>query len=404
MYKNRYNAWTIEQYREWLDSCMHCGGCAARGPVNPHNNVSLPPHLYESPNRKCPSLEYFKFRSHSGMGRLLIAASVFRDHTPITDDMTNIAYTCSSCGICNEICPTHGPMNAILALRQEIVDQGKTVPAPLNTLWDNMQNKKNLFGLEERASKALDLPSKAGDMYFTGCYTSYLLPKIARANVAILKEAGLDLGHLGTDEHCCGEVARQSGNIELFKEMARANIQQMKDAGAKRVIVNCAHCYRTWHTDYPAILGEKLPFEVVHVADLLAELIENRTITPQIPIEKTVTFHDPCFLREDHEDNASPRTVLDAIPGIKREEMERWGRWSYCCGSGGKIATNCYPDFAAGIGTERVDEAKEVADHIVTSCAVCYNQLRYTVEANHVENMDVEDLSIMLADSMGLAY
>lgn len=396
-----YNKWTLEQYKESLDSCMHCGGCSARGPINPHNHVELPPHEWQSPNNKCPSYEYYKFRSHTGMGRLLLTASTFRDGTPITDELTNIAYTCSTCGVCNEICPTHGPMNVILALRQEIVEQGKDLPAPLKDLYGNMDEKHNLFGLEKRAKSIPTLPKKGEDVYFTGCYTSYLLPKIEKANIEVLKAGGLDLAHLGEEERCCGEVAKQSGNLELFKKMAKDNVEAMKKAGAKRVIVSCAHCYKTWKTDYPNAVEEDLPFEVVHVTDLIADLIKEGKIKLDHKINKKVTFHDPCFLREDHKDNKAPREILQSIPGIETEEMERFGRWSYCCGAGGKIALNCYPDFAAAIGNERINEAKAAADNVVTACPVCYNQLRYTAEADNVD-IEVNDISVLVAEAMGI--
>ncbi|MFA7139030.1 MAG: (Fe-S)-binding protein [Bacteroidales bacterium] len=396
-----YNKWTLDQYRESLDNCEHCGACAARGTITPHNFKQSPPHEWDSPENKCPSYEYFKFRSHTGYGRLMLTASHFRDGKPLTDDLVNIAYTCASCGVCNEICPTRGPMNVILALRQEIVEQGCELPAPLKDLYENMDEKHNLFGLEKRAKDIPELPKTGKDVYFTGCYTSYLLPKIEKANIAVMKAAGLDLAHLGSEEKCCGEVAKQSGNLELFKKMAKDNVEAMKQAGAKRVIVNCAHCYKTWKTDYPNAVGEELPFEVVHVTDLIGDLIKEGKIKFDRKINKEVTFHDPCFLREDHHENMVPREILNSIPGIKIKEMDRWGKWSYCCGAGGKISLNCYPDFAAAIGTERINEAKAAADNVVTACPVCFNQLRYSAEAENVD-IEVNDISVLVAEAIGI--
>ena len=85
-----FSKWTLETYKEWQDMCMHCGTCVARGPMIPHNNKELPPHEWQSPDRKCPSFEYYKFKAYTGMGRLLLTAAAFRDGTPITDDLTNI--------------------------------------------------------------------------------------------------------------------------------------------------------------------------------------------------------------------------------------------------------------------------------------------------------------------------
>ncbi|MDD4160717.1 MAG: (Fe-S)-binding protein [Synergistaceae bacterium] len=394
-----YSKWTLKDFKEWQDMCMHCGTCVARGPMIPHNNQVLPPPEWQSPDRKCPSFEYYNFKSHTGMGRLLLTASAFRDGTPITDDLINIMYTCCSCNMCNELCPTYMPMSVMLAMREEINEQGLKLPAPLPELYENMEEKHNLFGLEQRAKTLPDLPKKGKNLYFTGCYTSYLLPQIAHVNASLLKMGGLDVCHLGIDEHCCGEVAKQAGNHKLFAKIAEENVEAVKKSGAERVIVSCAHCYKTWNEAYPNVLQQDLPFEVLHVTEVLAELLNEGKLNPEHPIKKKVTYHDPCFLRG--KDNTSARTILSKIPGLELKEMDRYGRWSYCCGAGGKIALNCYPDFAASVGSERIEEAKKAADEVITACPVCFNQMRYTAKADKVE-LSVEDISILLAHSLGI--
>lgn len=418
-YRNRSNTfdqkyWTLDEFRQWQDMCLHCGACLGHGPMDPHNNEEISPHDWNSPDRKCPSMEYYKFKTFGGQGRLLNAAAVWRDGAEITEDMIQIMYTCSTCGVCNECCPTFEPMQVILAAREEIVEQGKPMPEPLPELCENMEKKHNLFGLKERAKAVPDLPKKGENLYFTGCYTSYLLPQIGYVNAELLKAGGLDVCHLGEEEFCCGEVARQAGNIELFRKIARENIEKVKATGAKRVICSCAHCFKTWAQDYAWALQEELPFKVVHVIEVLKELVEEGKLKPEIPVDRAVTYHDPCFLRgiDFNDRNAkipdfvdyhkAARDLMSKIPGLELKEMERYGRWSYCCGVGGKIALNCYPDFAAEIGNERAKEAKQAADEVITACPACYNQLRYTANADDID-LKVQDISMLLAESCGIA-
>jgi heterodisulfide reductase subunit D len=384
-------------YKEWLDMCMHCGACHAKGPIVPHNWKMLPPPELCSPINKCPSYEYYKFKAYTGQGRLLLAADTFKNGSEISEDLINIAYSCTSCGICNEVCPTHAPLNVIWALREEINERGCPLPAPLGRIYEGMRDRHNIFGLEKRSSPLPALPTQGEDVYFTGCYTSYLLPESAHATIEVLKAGGINVAHLGEAERCCGEMAKQGGNRKLFKEMASRNVEAMKAAGAKQVIVSCAHCYRTWGTDYPAVLGD-LPFEVVHIADLISGLVKEGKIAFDRKVSKKVTYHDPCFLR-GHQD--APRNILKSIPGLEFQEMERYGRWSYCCGGGAKIALNCYPDFSAAIGKERIKEASDVADNVVTSCPVCFNQLRYAARTEGVE-ITVSDLAVLVAEAMGI--
>jgi heterodisulfide reductase subunit D len=288
-----------------------------------------------------------------------------------------------------------------LALREELYERNAKLPEPLERLDENIRRHHNMFGHEKHSEsiESLGLPSQGEDVFFIGCYTSYLLPKSAKATVEILRAGGIDIAHLGEAERCCGEIPKQEGNKKLFAEMATHNVEAMKRAGAKRVIVSCAHGYRTWKMDYPAVV-EDLPFEVVHVSELFAELLDEGKIEFNNEIRKSVTYHDPCFLRHCNVYDP-PRKVLNSISGLELIEMERYGKWSYCCGAGAKISLNCYPDFAAAIGKERILEAKEAADHVVTACPVCFNQLRNTAKRENVE-IEVYELPVLVAEAMGI--
>lgn len=395
------NKWTLKKFKETIDLCLNCGACYARGPIVPHNWRELPPPEWSSPLHKCPSFEYYRFRSHTGYGRLTLATLLFLDRISISDDLIKICYTCTSCGICNEICPTFQPLYGILALREEIIERGFSLPEPLSRINENIKNHYNVFGLGKRAKSLEGLPAIGEDVYFTGCYTSYLLPEIARTTVEILRMAGINVTYLGSEERCCGEMLRQEGNLKLFKEQAIYNIEAMKKAGAKRVIVSCAHCYRTWKMDYPNVIGD-LPFEVIHVSELFAQLLKEGKMRFNKQIRKDITYHDPCFLgRFGGQVYDAPRKVLESIPGIEFKEMGRYGRWAYCCGAGGKITLNCYPKFSDSVGTERVLEAKEAANTLVTACPVCFNHMRKLSKRSKIE-LQVVDLSVMVAEAMGI--
>jgi heterodisulfide reductase subunit D len=286
-------------------------------------------------------------------------------------------------------------------LREAIVENGGPLPKPLGKIEGNIENHHNIFGPVKRPNPLEGIPAEGEDIYFSGCYATYVLPETAKATSAVLKAAGIHIANLGEAERCCGEMLRQIGNLKLFKEQAVYNIEAMKKAGAKRVILSCAHCYRTWKIDYPTVAGE-LPFEVIHVSELFEKLHEEGRIKFSKRIEKKVTYHDPCFLgRFGGQVYDAPRKILTSIPGIELKEMERYGKWAYCCGAGGKITLNCYPKFAGAIGKDRVSEAKKVADYLATACPVCLNHMKKTAEKENME-LQVLELSMMVAEAMGV--
>ena len=391
----------LKELREHWTLCMHCAACYYNGPFIPHNWLELPPPEWNAPVHKCPSFEYYKFRSHTALGRSNRAAVIFDDKDfPLTEDLIEIVYTCTSCGLCSELCAFMRPLRGTWSLREELVERGAILPEPVRKMDEHMAKYNNIFGLKDTPAALKFLPTSGEDVYFAGCVARYQQPEVARATAAVLKAAGINIASLGAEEQCCGFVAGHDGNTRLLEEQAARNVAALAKAGAKRVIVSCAHCYKALKTDYPLIV-DKLPFEVFHISELLARLIEEKKIKLTHPVQMEVTYHDPCFLGRHSKVYEEPRRVLAAIPGLKLVEMERCRRWSYCCGSGAKITASAYPEMASANTAERLTEARQAAGTLVTACTTCADHLG---KAAKKEGSPVEifDLPVIVARAMGL--
>ena len=82
------------------------------------------------------------------------------------------------------------------------------------------------------------------------------------------------------------------------------------------------------------------------------------------------TYHDPCYLGRHNGIYEAPRRVLDAIPGIRRVEMERSKDRSFCCGGG--LMLFYEPIEETRMGKLRVEMAKKAgATVIITACPFC---------------------------------
>ncbi|MCZ7665112.1 MAG: (Fe-S)-binding protein [Thermoleophilia bacterium] len=393
------NGRQLDEFKRQVDICLVCAACFAHGPVTPHNWTELPPPEWDAPNDRCPSYEYYGLRSHTGMGRQMLAASVFREGYPVDQDLIDVVSSCTNCGVCSEVCPMWRPLDAIAALRQEFVQRGLQ-PRATQKLDANVAECHNLFRGRTREPVLEALPRRGADLYFAGCEAAFRQGATGRATVEILRAAGIEVAHMGGDEWCCGFVADWGGNASLSEEVARHNVQAAVAAGTERLITSCAECYAVWKTHYPSVVGE-LPFEVVHVSEVLAGLLDEGALSFDHEIARTVTYHDPCFLGRHGGVYDEPRRVLAAIPGLKVREMRRYGRWSYCCGSGGKLTQLTYPDFADATGAARVHEAEAVAGAVVTACPACVMQLRRTAKKQR-SALEVFDLPLMVAEAMGI--
>jgi len=324
-----------------------------------------------------------------------------------------LLYTDPDCRLCTWVCNAEGVLDPPLiwrAMRQDIVAAGLGPPKPLKEIDSRVSERHNVFGARpEKSSRwasGLKLPERGDILYFAGCYASYTQPEIARATVAILREAGIDLAYLGEEEWCCGVVQFHDGSISVARQMAAHNIEAIRASGAKKVVTSCAECYKSLKVEYPQILGD-VPFEVVHISELLAELADSGRVSFKKGLrvsfkkgleESRVTFHDPCHLGRYCGVYDQPRQVLRGIPGIELAEMLRHREYAWCCGNGADLVRSVAPELASEIARDRVEEARDVgAKAIITSCPRCVASLEQVAEG-----MKIYDLAVAVAKAMGL--
>ncbi len=88
---------------------------------------------------------------------------------------------------------------------------------------------------------------------------------------------------------------------------------------------------------------------------------------------------------------------MSSIPGVKLVEMDRHGKWSWCCGSGASVIKASLPDFSEWTAEERLSEAKRVSDDLATACPWCVDNL-----SKPGGDVTVHDLVTLVAQALDL--
>ncbi len=252
-------------------------------------------------------------------------------------------WSCTMCLACVEACPVgieHVP--TIVGMRRSLVDQGIVTPS-LQTAFTSLAKQGNSFGQSgrTRAKWTDDLPTPIVDarkedvdwLWFVGDFASFdvRVQEATRLVARVFQAAGMDFGILYEGERNAGNDVRRAGEEGLFELLAEHNVGQLSKARFRRIVTTDPHTLNTLKFEYPDFGGT---WEVFHYTQVLAALLASGDLDRRKPIDRRVTYHDPCYLARYSKVTAAPREVLAAL-GAELIEMPRNGENTFCCGAGG---------------------------------------------------------------------
>ncbi len=318
-------------------------------------------------------------------------------------------WLCVTCNTCVQRCPRGVEItDGLRALRRSIASLGiAEVPEALRTALKNISGLGNPQGeaADKRHNWAADMGIKKFTegteyLYFPCCYPSYdtKLQRVVKATAGVLLKAGVDFGILDSSENCCGESVRNTGDENLFARLARTNIEIFGNNKVLKIIATSPHCFHTFTREYPELEGE---YEVVHFTQLAHRLIEEGKLILRNEVDKTVTYHDPCYLGRHNDVFDAPREVLQRIPGLKLKEMEMNRQYALCCGGGGgRIWMDTKKDER--FSDMRIGQALETgASVMAVACPYCMSNFDDSILTTGKEDeLEICDIAELLQQAL----
>ena len=383
-------------------SCADCGRCSDNCPANSAGRPLSPRFLTIKARDYC--YEHFPIFGKSSNSHPLIGTIYSEDEI----------WSCTTCGACEEECPLLGEyIDKIVDLRRGMVDEGN-VPKSLQKALKALEGRGNPYGKMEKKradwlkvdnfQQTCEVPilngkTGAETLYFVDSITSYddRIQAIGRATAHILDAAGISFGILGPAEKDSGHDVRRFGEETLFSALRDNNSDAINNSGASRIVTSDPHAYNALKHDYKG-----LP-PVEHISEVIARELGtgNLAFNPLTNSGDVYTYHDPCYLGRHNQLYDVPRDVLDAIPGLKRVEMQRCRDRSFCCGGGG-LMLFYEPKEDERIGVQRVRMAAEAgANVIVTACPFCMVNLEDAIKVSGMEGkMKAIDLTELVEQQL----
>jgi Fe-S oxidoreductase len=406
-----------------MATCTECGRCQSQCPA------------WATGKPLSPKQVILDLRDHAFAKAPYLLAASDDDREKLPDDVKkeaerplvgkdggvidpDVIWSCTNCGACVEECPVDiEHIDHIDGMRRHQVLIESAFPVEAAGMLRNLENKGDPWGMGEmrRAEWITELdfeiPVVDGKidpeieyLFWVGCAGALedRAKKTTKAIATLLHTAGVKFAVLGPAETCTGDPARRIGNEFVFSMLAQQNVETLNEAGAKKVVASCPHCFNTISREYPQLGGN---YEVIHHTQLLARLVAEGRLQPVTPVEEKLTYHDPCFLGRHNKVYTPPREILDAVPGVEATEMHRCKERGFCCGAGG---ARMWMEERIGkrINTERIEEALALEpDTISTACPYCLVMLGDAVAAKKSsgdapDTLEVVDVAQLLARSV----
>jgi heterodisulfide reductase subunit D len=345
----------LKDVRGTVSACLKCAGCTTSG--WPHDYLL------------CPIYAHDRCFAYSCGGLMYTVKALVDGQLEYSSNVAELAFSCTGCGACTDLCTRYDGLDIIRLLRHEVVGRGFIPEGKTRQIYDEV-NKYEGFGL----NTGLEIPDnikndKADTVIFAECSRTGVERTIAEAAASLLAKIGNPVT-VFPEEGCGGATLYDYGFWQQLEPVVKANWEKMKDFQNKKLVFISPHHQEFVVRRYPELVPGYTPVNNQHFSQFLADALKEGKLKIKKNNQVKVSYHDPCNLGRGLGIYDAPREVLSSLDGVELVEMKRNRENSFCCGA--RAVGNYFPNFVEENAGKRIKEFDETgADLLVTCCPYC---------------------------------
>ncbi|MDE2074279.1 MAG: (Fe-S)-binding protein [Alphaproteobacteria bacterium] len=367
---------TEEHLSSYLEACVHCGQCADAC------------HFYQASGdpRHTPAYKLFPivkaYRRQkwplSWLGAPKVTAADLQEWEELLFD------TCTMCGRCTIICPMGIDIATIVSGARQAFAAAGLGPADLVAAAENARDHGSPLGVTPEKFKdriewiadehEVDIPldkAKADILLTISSIELMKYPDSVAAMAKLLNHAGVSWT-FSTKGYEATNFGYFAGRPEIAKAATKRLVDAAEAIGAKTMVIpECGHAYGVMRWSAANMLGRKLPFEVLHISEFMAQLKREGRLKLK-PMAESLTYHDPCQISRRGGCTKEARYLLDGFATDFRE-MTPTANYNWCCGGGGGVqAIARAAELRYKVFKIKMDQVEATgARTMISSCSNC---------------------------------
>lgn len=396
----------LQDYSNEISRCIKCGACRA----------------------VCPTFKELLDESMVARGRISLTKAVIENRLELTSGFDNRVSTCIDCKACVAGCPASVKVDDIMLSAKAQITKNKGIgiienliatqvvkrgwpmayilktAGILGTILPFVADKKKRLIPDLTKSPFLSRypeiitceKPKGRVAFFVGCAINYMDQRIGDAVIKVLKKNNIEI-ILPKGQLCCGRPLLSLGDRDTALYLAKKNAEIFNKLKVDAIVTACATCGLTIKDEYNKIHADKSVENFsARLIDINEFIVNNTDFEKGLrPLEKKVTYHDPCHLKRGQGIDKSPREIIEAVFDNGFVEMKEADT---CCGFGGLFSFYHY-NLSARIADKKAKNISDTkADIVASACPGCLMHIKDALNRNEI-NIDAKHTIELLAES-----